>query len=448
MKIVLVNLPVHIPTVMPYSLTMMSAVLCSSLNEDIVPIDLNSLYHYKKFNHFYKQLGENNYFDLLKEFVNETRHQYKEISKSVLSNNKPELQDFLVKQITKHNPDIVAFSLTYNSQMFFATSIIDELINKGLKVVIGGPADSSKINKKAIMLNNYQELIEYLEKNGANKKENMTDSVLDFSQYNKEEYFTTELIYPYKIASSCPYKLCTFCTHHSNLEYNIFGLEQLKETIVKSKIKKLCLIDDCFTSSTLKEISKILKPYNVKWWCQLRPIKDMVKILPKLYESGLRSVSWGVESGSQRILDKMIKGTKVEDISKVLEISKQSGIINQLYVMFGLPTETKDEFMQTIEFLEKNESNIDLISPSVFGLQKGSIIYEQPNKFGVDSVTKTNRTVLGQKIIYEPSTGLTQKQAMNLKKKNLGKINNINKIPKIINSAKEQVLNYHNHNTY
>ena len=155
MNILLVNLPVHIPTVMPYSLTMMNAVLSSSLNEKIIPIDLNSLYHYKKFNTFYKRLDKENYFELLKQFVNETRHQYKEISKSVLSNKKPELQDFLVKQIIKHNPDFVAFSLTYNSQMFFATSIINEIIDKGIKVIIGGPADSTKINKKAIFLNNY-----------------------------------------------------------------------------------------------------------------------------------------------------------------------------------------------------------------------------------------------------------------------------------------------------
>jgi hypothetical protein len=52
MRIVLLNLPVSIPTVMPYSLAMMNAVLKSEIDEDISAVDLNAWYHHKKFNDF------------------------------------------------------------------------------------------------------------------------------------------------------------------------------------------------------------------------------------------------------------------------------------------------------------------------------------------------------------------------------------------------------------
>jgi radical SAM superfamily enzyme YgiQ (UPF0313 family) len=163
--------------------------------------------------------------------------------------------------------------------------------------------------------------------------------------------------------------------------------------------------------------------------------------MDSLYDSGLRCVAWGVESGSQKMLDLMDKGTKIEDIEKVLESSKKAGVINITYIMFGLPGESKDEFFQTIEFLEKNTANVDLISLSVFGLQKGSRIFENPEKFGVKKIDLLERTLLGEKVVYEPFAGLNQAEAKALKIKNLGRIHLLNKIPRILNSCKEQILN-------
>jgi len=189
---------------------------------------------------------------------------------------------------------------------------------------------------------------------GAKKKEKEIESFLDFSIFDKEKYFKKELIYPIKTSNSCPYKGCTFCTHHENKRYACFDIARIKETIIKNNIKKICFIDDGITCNRLLELSAMLKPLNVEWWCQLRPIKGMIPILPKLFEAGLKSISWGVESGSQDITDKMNKGLNINDVEHVLQKSKNIGIINQLYIMFGFPGETIVDAEKTIQFLKKN----------------------------------------------------------------------------------------------
>ena len=100
MKILLLNLPVHTPTVMPYSLTMMKSVLKASINEDISALDLNAKYHHHFFNDLYKRLEEKeDYFSLLNEFMKKTRNHYPQISKSAITGEKPEGHDFLMNKI-------------------------------------------------------------------------------------------------------------------------------------------------------------------------------------------------------------------------------------------------------------------------------------------------------------------------------------------------------------
>ncbi|MCM2326005.1 MAG: radical SAM protein, partial [Candidatus Woesearchaeota archaeon] len=409
MRILLLNLPVHIPTVMPYSITMMKAVLAASLDEEVIALDLNAKYHKKVFKEIYKE-KEKDFVKALEKFESSARLDYQTLSKESREGRKVKESDYLIGLIIKKKPDVVGISLTYNSQIYFAQNIIDALNEKGIKTVIGGPGDYSKL-KDIQILPTHQKFIEYLKALGAREFSAMKDVVLDYSEYDKEDYFTNEMVYLLRTSISCPYKRCTFCTHHGNQPYSYLELSMIKETIIKNSIKKIYFIDDDFPIPRLKEIAVLMKELKVIWWCQLRPLKGLIQIMPSLYENGLRCVAWGVESGSQKMLDMMDKGTKIEDIAKVLESSKKAGVKNITYVMFGLPGESEKEFMETIEFLEKNTRSIDLVSLSVFGLQKGSRIFENPERFGVKKITLQDRTILGEKIIYEPSTGLMQEEA-------------------------------------
>lgn len=165
-----------------------------------------------------------------------------------------------------------------------------------------------------------------------------------------------------------------------------------------------------------------LKPkQNIKWLCQLKPTKDFdLETMQKLKEGGLSVVLWGVESGCDRILDLMNKTTNKTGIAKVLRDSKDAGITNAIFIMLGFPSETQDEFIETMNFLEKNNENIDIISTSIFGLQEGSLIYDAPSKFSISKINKTKRTLLDESISYDLESGnfgLTQEEANKLRKK-------------------------------
>lgn len=441
MRIILANLPTHTPTIMPYSLAMMKSVLLSELDEIIVPIDLNSKYHHVEYNEFYLRKEKEGFFEVLTEFMNEARHRYPQISKAAVEGRLPKEHDYLMNEILLQKPDAVAISMTYNSQVFFAKGIIKELLDKNIKVIVGGPADYSKAKGDAVHLPDFNKLIKYLAQNGAKKKKKAEKAWLDYSGFVKEEYFTRETVYPLRTSSSCPYKRCAFCTHHKNMPYRQIELDFVRDAIIKNKMKKVFFIDDDFPAAWLEKVADMLEPLEIEWWCQLRPVKGIIGLMPKLRKAGLKSVAWGVESGSQRVLDFMEKGTRIEDIEKVLKAAKEQGIRNITYIMFGFPTESEKEFMETIGFLQRNTMYIDLVSTSVFGLQKGSRIYSAQHAFGVSQILHTDRTMLGEKVSYEPAGGLSQDQAESIKKKYRGEINRINKVPKIINSCKEQILN-------
>ena len=138
----------------------------------------------------------------------------------------------------------------------------------------------------------------------------------------------------------------------------------------------------------------------------------------------------------------MKKGTFVEDVEKVLSESKEAGILNVAYIMFGFPGETKETFIDTIEFLKKNEKKIDLISTTLFGLQKGSKMFTKPELFKIKTIDEEKRTVLDEKITYVTSEGLQKEEVQKLRNKYRKTINNIDKIPRSYSAYKEQILGF------
>jgi anaerobic magnesium-protoporphyrin IX monomethyl ester cyclase len=106
-----------------------------------------------------------------------------------------------------------------------------------------------------------------------------------------------------------------------------------------------------------------------------------------------------VESASPAVLKAIRKGTNPEDIALVLREAHQAKIKNTVFIMFGFPGETEEDFIQTIDFLKKNSEYIDLVSTSIFGLQKGSYVYEHPEEFGIAKITGEGRTLLDETLI-------------------------------------------------
>lgn len=441
MKLLFVYVPFCTPTVMPYSITYLNSFLRANTTIKSECIDLNAEFHKMRFPDFYKKLNKKisviDYACILEEFNDSAREIYTMNHKKILNKNKPELFEKLLKMIISKKPEIVAFSLVYNSQLPYAIMLMKELKKRKIKCIAGGPAVNSKIKKYATALEDEIELIHHLEKS---RKTNYNSSVPDFKEYNKKNYLVKEIIYPLRTSRGCFYRQCAFCTHSLRQKYMELSLDNIRDTVKVNKAKYVCFIDDSITKKRLNDISDVLKDHNVRWWAQLRPTKDLVDVFKKLNKSGLKSVAWGVESGNQSTLDKMCKGTNVNDVEKVLKQSHEDGIINTVFIMFGFPGESKNEFLDTINFLKENSPNIDLISTSVFGLQKGSKVYNYPEKFGITEIKETKREFLDMRVDYETISGSTKSKAKKMRAKYIKGIFKLNKLPRIFATYKEQTL--------
>lgn len=450
MKLLLIYPPFCPPSMPPYSISYLKSFLNDNLNIDIKCLDLNAKFHKLEFPKYYQQIKKNNldietYGKILADFENTSRPIYAENNLKVRRKESPVHYEKILKLILNEKPDIVAFSFVYNSQCFYSTPLLEELHQRNIPCIVGGPATITQFQEKYTYLKNEIEFLNYLTKNyKIPQKYKNTDYICcnhpDFTDYLKEDYLSKELILPIKTSSTCFYKQCTFCTHFANVPYYEYNTNEIIETITKHHAKYIYFIDDMISNKRLEELAKALKPLHVRWLCQLRPTKDLIPILPQLNQSGLHAVLWGVESANQRILDLIRKGTNINDIKNVLIASHNAKIKNMLFIMLGFPSETKEEVMNTFKFMMDNTELINLICTSTFGLQSRSYIYNHPEEFNINSINVQKRTILDEKITYTLTSGVTQDEAKKIRKRHMHIINKVNKVPKVFDYLKEQIL--------
>jgi hypothetical protein len=112
--------------------------------------------------------------------------------------------------------------------------------------------------------------------------------------------------------------------------------------------------------------------------------------LEKLAASGCRWISWGVETGSQRLLDLVHKGTQVPVIEQVLRDSHAAGISNLAMMIYGLPRSTPTDLQATFGLLERVYDQVDATTASAFALFEGTVFGRRAREFGL---TVTGRQV-------------------------------------------------------
>ncbi len=180
---------------------------------------------------------------------------------------------------------------------------------------------------------------------------------------------------------------CSFC---QPAERQIFGkkvrrrsveniIEELGHLQEVYGFKSMMIHDDCLTEDK-KWIYEFCKRYREKFTqpfaCQTRA--DIVcrnePMIKELKDSGLRLFFIGFESGNQRILNFLRKGTKVEHNYEAAEICRKYGIKIWANYMIGVPTETKEEVMDTVRMIKTIKP--DHYSPAFFTPHPGSDLFE------------------------------------------------------------------------
>ena len=187
----------------------------------------------------------------------------------------------------------------------------------------------------------------------------------------------------------CPGK-CIFC------DRSVFGnilraysagytFELIKDLYYNYGIREIQIRDDNFTAyrKRMMELCEILKreKLDLVWTCAGRV--DMVNpsILKIMKEAGCWQIWYGIESGSQSVLNALKKHTTIEQIRKAVQITIDAGISPCGFFMIGNPTETKEDLEATINLaleLPLDEAHFTFMTPF-----PGSEIYARATEFGL-----------------------------------------------------------------
>jgi anaerobic magnesium-protoporphyrin IX monomethyl ester cyclase len=189
----------------------------------------------------------------------------------------------------------------------------------------------------------------------------------------------------------CPMQ-CIFCANYNRQQTNRRKLEDISDEIDylkrEYKIKGLSLQDEICIPVNHRDAEKFLKlmwSKEIIWRGQTRAgvDEDIIKMASLC---GCLELSVGLESIEQSVLDLNRKGIKVEQVEHTLSLCKKYGIKTRLYLLNGLPGEPKDIVKRTIEFLDR--VNPDVVLLSTLQPYPGSEIYNHPERFGIAHIDK------------------------------------------------------------
>lgn len=142
-------------------------------------------------------------------------------------------------------------------------------------------------------------------------------------------------------------------------------------------------VDDFFILAR-KDIDLILKDLELHestFRCLLRSDYITHSLVQKLYKSGCRQIDIGVESGSQKILDRIHKGVSVKQNLQAIQFCREANISCKVFLIIGLPEESQETIDETIHFLK--EANPDLVSINLFVPYPGTPIWENPEAYRI-----------------------------------------------------------------
>jgi radical SAM superfamily enzyme YgiQ (UPF0313 family) len=160
------------------------------------------------------------------------------------------------------------------------------------------------------------------------------------------------------IAHGCYWKKCSFCD--TSLDY-IGRYETTGASVLVDKIEQLVketgqtgfhFVDEAAPPKALAALASelIKRKVNISWWTNIRFEKTFTAELTQLMaQSGCVAVSGGLEVASDRLLELMEKGVTVEQVAQVTHAFTQSGIMVHAYLMYGFPTESLQETIDSLE---------------------------------------------------------------------------------------------------
>jgi len=337
----------------------------------------------------------------------ELEDSYPHYLKSVRNTSHPIWQE-AKRVISDFNPDLVGITVwtTFAASSLTLASLCKEY-NPDLPVVMGGPHISIKYDEVMKICPNVDflvrgegektlcKLVKAIENNGKSLRnvdgisyryngeiihnppgrfiDNLDilpfparDLLLNKASYNSEDMGLL------MTSRGCPYN-CSYCatsiwerkTRYRSID-NVIA--EIKQVIDKYGTRQFTFKDDCFTVNrkrVMELCDRLIKEkIKISWDCNTRVNLVDEELLKKMKKAGCNSIKIGIETGSERILKLINKKITLDDCRRAAKLFKEVGIHWTGYFMMGLPSETKEDIYQTLQFMK--ELDPDYASFSVY----------------------------------------------------------------------------------
>jgi anaerobic magnesium-protoporphyrin IX monomethyl ester cyclase len=216
----------------------------------------------------------------------------------------------------------------------------------------------------------------------------LVNSITDYTRKVNGEKATSIIA-----SRGCPYS-CSYCINSTKVLFknvrfrsveNIIG--ELEELMFKYRFKGFVFYDDTFTiHPKIYELLDEIKRLNIYFRCNGNTRRDNRKLFEKLYEAGCKEISFGIESGSQKILDNINKKVTVEQNRIAILDAKDAGLMVKAFLMVGSPGESWDTVYETVKFM--NETKPQYWSLFNFVPLPGCDIYNNPDKYHIKIISR------------------------------------------------------------
>jgi len=202
----------------------------------------------------------------------------------------------------------------------------------------------------------------------------------------------------------CPYN-CIFCASRrvSGHKYRVRSAEKVVEEInvlIRDYgIRNIGMADDNFVvdrKRTERICDMLIKEgcsRKVDWSCAARADQLDEALLRKMRSAGCRCICVGIETGSQRLMNILKKHLKLEKVEKGVKMMRKAGIKVRGTFLLGIPTETEEETLQTINFARK--LNLDFAKFNVITPYPGTELYEMAKQRGLVGDDTWSRLIPG-----------------------------------------------------
>jgi anaerobic magnesium-protoporphyrin IX monomethyl ester cyclase len=334
-------------------------------------------------------------------------------------------EDDFVDQLRSIKPEILGFyaNMLTKVKIIRLVEIIRSFPElKGIKIILGGPDVKYNIEKYLahgadflIIGEGEQTFYEYIEQycglqdysqvNGLVYKDNNEEIIKNPPREFIEDI--DNIAFPNREKIDIKAYLDTWKKHHGKSALNIstqrgcsyscnwcskavYGtsyrrlspkrtVDEIETIISQYNPDELWFVDDVFTANHkwVQLLCEELKKRNIfiPFECITRAERLNPEILELLKPVGCKRIWIGAESGSQKVLDLMNRETDIQNVTKTIQLVKNTGIEAGSFIMIGYPGETMKDIRQTIQFLKN--ANPDLFTVALTYPITGTTLFKQ-----------------------------------------------------------------------